>query len=218
MPWCPKCGIEYREGFSACADCGSALVDARPDQSGPEQPDGEEGWEHLVFLYSEMEADIVIGLLETEGIPVIKTYKGMGVLHKVYTGKATGVDLLSRSENWNRQESCLKNKLMARKDRPGAFKPLGLCPAWQGFCDNKIKGTYRLGVPVPAARAVRYAPREKWGYFPNTSLSCETSLWFCCIVPIVILTKVSLMGRIITPLFCSSTNTSLQFLPTSTKM
>ncbi|NLZ90984.1 MAG: DUF2007 domain-containing protein [Clostridiales bacterium] len=93
MPWCPKCGIEYREGFSACADCGSALVDARPDQSGPEQPDGEEGWEHLVFLYSEMEADIVIGLLETEGIPVIKTYKGMGVLHKVYTGKATGVDL-----------------------------------------------------------------------------------------------------------------------------
>ncbi len=27
MPWCPKCKSEYREGFSKCADCGSALVD-----------------------------------------------------------------------------------------------------------------------------------------------------------------------------------------------
>jgi hypothetical protein len=44
-------------------------------------------------MYSETEADIVSGLLETEGIPVVKTYKGMGILHKVYTGKATGVDL-----------------------------------------------------------------------------------------------------------------------------
>ena len=93
MPWCPKCGIEYGEGFSACADCCSVLVDERPDQSGLGQPGDEGGWEHLVFMYSETEADIVTGLLESEGIPVVKTYKGMGILHKVYTGKATGVDL-----------------------------------------------------------------------------------------------------------------------------
>lgn len=27
MPWCPKCKSEYRDGFTTCADCGSALVD-----------------------------------------------------------------------------------------------------------------------------------------------------------------------------------------------
>lgn len=32
MPWCPKCGIEYRPGFETCAECGEALVagDPRP--------------------------------------------------------------------------------------------------------------------------------------------------------------------------------------------
>ncbi|MDD2572956.1 MAG: DUF2007 domain-containing protein [Bacillota bacterium] len=98
MPWCPECKTEYREGFDVCVDCGCALTQDEPFQDTPEQP-GERGdWEHLVFLYSEMEADIVRGLLETAGIPVIKTYKGMGVLHKVYTGKATGVDLYVPAE------------------------------------------------------------------------------------------------------------------------
>ena len=113
MPWCPKCGIEYREGFSACADCGSTLADERPDQSGPGQPGDEGGWEHLAFMYSETEADIVTGLLETEGIPVVKTYKGMGILHKVYRKKRPAWTFLSRGKNWNRQEDCLKNKLRA---------------------------------------------------------------------------------------------------------
>lgn len=30
MPWCPQCRTEYREGFTQCADCGAALVDALP--------------------------------------------------------------------------------------------------------------------------------------------------------------------------------------------
>lgn len=27
MPWCPKCGTEYREGFDTCADCGEMLLE-----------------------------------------------------------------------------------------------------------------------------------------------------------------------------------------------
>lgn len=31
MPWCPKCETEYREGITACADCGSELVEDLSD-------------------------------------------------------------------------------------------------------------------------------------------------------------------------------------------
>lgn len=30
MPWCPKCGAEYREGLTTCAKCQAALVEERP--------------------------------------------------------------------------------------------------------------------------------------------------------------------------------------------
>lgn len=31
MPWCPKCGTEYREGFTTCYDCNSPLVESLDD-------------------------------------------------------------------------------------------------------------------------------------------------------------------------------------------
>jgi hypothetical protein len=31
--WCPRCGAEYREGFTECADCGVALVSTPPPAS-----------------------------------------------------------------------------------------------------------------------------------------------------------------------------------------
>lgn len=30
MPWCPKCGTEYRDGFDTCADCREALRQNNP--------------------------------------------------------------------------------------------------------------------------------------------------------------------------------------------
>ena len=107
MPWCPQCKTEYREGFQVCSDCGRALIQERPEESTQGKPGDDGDWEHLVFLYSETEADIVTGLLETEGIPVVKTYKGIGILHKVYTGKATGVDLFVRREKLEQAKKLL---------------------------------------------------------------------------------------------------------------
>ena len=32
MPWCPKCGAEYRDGFTRCASCDVPLVDRLTDE------------------------------------------------------------------------------------------------------------------------------------------------------------------------------------------
>lgn len=32
MPWCPKCGYEYKEGYTVCADCNVELVDELEDK------------------------------------------------------------------------------------------------------------------------------------------------------------------------------------------
>lgn len=110
MPWCPECKIEYREGFDRCADCGCALVRERPAKNALAKPKDGEDWRPLISLYNETEADIVMGLLETADIPVVKTYKGMGVLYKVYTGKAGVVDLFVPAEKFEQARDLLDAK------------------------------------------------------------------------------------------------------------
>lgn len=31
MPWCPKCGAEFRSGFTECNTCHIPLIDHKPD-------------------------------------------------------------------------------------------------------------------------------------------------------------------------------------------
>ena len=31
MPWCPRCGAEYRNGHDKCQDCGIRLVATKPE-------------------------------------------------------------------------------------------------------------------------------------------------------------------------------------------
>jgi hypothetical protein len=33
MPWCPKCKTEFQDGYKACSDCRSELVDELPEES-----------------------------------------------------------------------------------------------------------------------------------------------------------------------------------------
>lgn len=47
MPWCPKCGAEFRAGFTACNTCHVKLIDHKPDGTEPveELPPPSGGWE-----------------------------------------------------------------------------------------------------------------------------------------------------------------------------
>jgi Putative prokaryotic signal transducing protein len=73
--WCPKCGAEYREGFSECADCGVALVDVppapkpreqHPEVHGPFSPDDDTV---ELLRTNPIEAEVIVARLQSEGIP-----------------------------------------------------------------------------------------------------------------------------------------------------
>ena len=66
MPYCPNCGEEYDEGMSACAVCGSDLVDAQGDREGSEDLENFEA----VFIGPLPRALVLRSLLESEGIVV----------------------------------------------------------------------------------------------------------------------------------------------------
>lgn len=46
MPWCPKCGAEFREGFTTCNSCHVPLIDHEPDgtEEVPPEPQYGEKW------------------------------------------------------------------------------------------------------------------------------------------------------------------------------
>ena len=95
MPYCPECKIEYRAGFTVCADCGATLVDDLPETAPLEIPhafddDGEEEDMAPPALLCSVpdgpEADVIISLLSENGIPAWSQQQGGGQYLRIYMG------------------------------------------------------------------------------------------------------------------------------------
>ena len=63
--FCPKCGDEFRPGFSVCPDCRVSLVSQR---ASPEDQATEE-FVTVATFENQTEASVAKGALEAEGIP-----------------------------------------------------------------------------------------------------------------------------------------------------
>ena len=66
--YCPECGVEYREGFTECADCHVPLVSGTPQ----EPPDPFDPKLELVVVLETndpVELAMAQGLLDDAGIP-----------------------------------------------------------------------------------------------------------------------------------------------------
>lgn len=74
MPYCPKCRDEYREGFTACADCGEALVERLEDEpTEPPEPvetgsGSHGGWDEVAEAPQIFEAELIAERLREAGI------------------------------------------------------------------------------------------------------------------------------------------------------
>ena len=80
MPWCPKCGAEYRDGFTECASCGVKLVDKLTDEQKKQAEMEErrdmvlpEGMSRPVAVFTaknRLEAESIEDMLRDNDIPV----------------------------------------------------------------------------------------------------------------------------------------------------
>ena len=109
MPWCPKCGTEYRDEFKTCNDCNSVLVDMLEhlDENASPEYDKET---FLISVGDSFEADMVEALLNANGVPVLKKYKEAGDYLKIYMGGTNfGVDIFVPSKLLSKAQDIIEN-------------------------------------------------------------------------------------------------------------
>lgn len=94
MSWCPQCGLEYREGFVRCSECGVALVAEPPAAAGEPAdpaPIATSEWLTAGVFTTPEEAEFARGFLHAAGIAAeivdkemhIQPY-GMSLLGEVF--------------------------------------------------------------------------------------------------------------------------------------
>jgi hypothetical protein len=62
--FCPKCRAEYREGFSLCLECNTALVDTLPPEEKPEFVEYVE----IMGTYNPADVALIKSILDAEKI------------------------------------------------------------------------------------------------------------------------------------------------------
>lgn len=82
MKYCPRCGAEYRPGFTECADCLVALVDeppAAPPEPETYKPRPRAADRAVVFRSGRrMDAELVRARLEADGLDAWIWSTGLG--------------------------------------------------------------------------------------------------------------------------------------------
>jgi len=107
--WCPNCGAEYRRGFTVCPDCNRALVDDLPDSSkrAPGGPPSEAVMIHRAP--NSQIAELIRGLLESEGIPCSLGFGGIMGAYPVNVGSLAEVTITVRVQDADRARALIES-------------------------------------------------------------------------------------------------------------
>jgi len=66
--FCPKCGVEYREGFTECSDCNVELVAILPEEFQTEEIPQYIEYIEVASTFSQSEIAFLKSLLDSVGI------------------------------------------------------------------------------------------------------------------------------------------------------
>ncbi len=104
--WCPRCGAEYRPGFTECYDCGVPLVEELPEPGAPE-PLGP-----LVEVWrgqGHMQGELVRSVLRGSGIEATLVGEGEATdaAYKLSVGPLADVRVLVTEEDEARARELL---------------------------------------------------------------------------------------------------------------
>lgn len=69
--YCPQCRVEYREGFTECADCKVPLLAGSPPPDPPSAFDPSMDTVELLTACDSIQLGMARGLLEDAGIPFV---------------------------------------------------------------------------------------------------------------------------------------------------
>ena len=97
MQWCPSCSTEFVNKKKTCTDCGTKLVNEEPEVEEPEFTFLET--EFIASASSEIEANMLISFLESNGINTMRKYREAGGYLTVFMGDTSfGVDIYADKE------------------------------------------------------------------------------------------------------------------------
>jgi hypothetical protein len=119
MPWCPKCGAEYKKGIETCTTCNLPLRSAPPlDETVTHD---EDDLVKVCNVGTVAHAEIIQGLLETNGIRVM-VRDNDGALRGLYPSLVTGsVDVLVFKNDFDKASTLISDHLEWSEDELTEF-------------------------------------------------------------------------------------------------
>lgn len=99
--FCPKCRLEYKEGFTTCSDCNVPLVSELLPESGPDFVDYKE----VLYTNSPSDRALISSILDAEGI----TYFFQGEYVAAYVYNAIPVRLMVKDDQVQQTMEILKD-------------------------------------------------------------------------------------------------------------
>ena len=119
MPYCPDCRLEYEESVEKCGECHATLAAGEMPDVMAAGHEPEEKWALLMRVRSPETAEIVRGLLESEGFEVEMIDKGVSEM------PVPAVESVSRLEIWVPESEAAAARAVLNAAREGTEA----CPA-----------------------------------------------------------------------------------------